>query len=147
MVNNENLTGGHMDLKKRLFHHEKLKTKQFTGDNGGNALVDIPVNAEFELFGETHVSTNTSVRLEITCRKDPYRDFQAIDNENKSIYPIVPVKKLRKGAIIRQLPDKEGFTADFYNERNDQAITILIGPESKDNLNLLLDMIKSLKFI
>lgn len=99
------------------------------------------------MFGETHISSNTTIRLEITCRKDPYQNFKAIDDENKKIYQIVPIKKLRKNAIIRQLPDKEGYTADFYNERNDQAVTILVGPGNKDNLRLIRDMIKSVKFI
>ncbi|WNY23630.1 hypothetical protein MmiHf6_09390 [Methanimicrococcus hongohii] len=136
-----------MSLGKRLFHRTNLKTKQFTGDNGGNAVVGIPENAEFNLADEIFISTNTSVYIEIMCRKDPYQDFEAVDNETKKDLPILPVKKLRERTVIRVLPGKNGYEADIYNERNDQAIRILVGPENKDNLNLLLDMIKSAKFI
>ncbi|WNY28985.1 hypothetical protein MmiEs2_11980 [Methanimicrococcus stummii] len=136
-----------MSLGKRLFHKSNLKMKQFTGDNGGNAMVGIPENAEFELINGTFVSSNTSAHLEITCRKDPYQDFQAVDNELKKDCPILQVKKLREGAIVRVLPMKSGYEADIYNERNDQAISILAGPENRDHLDLLLEMIKSAKFI
>ncbi len=132
---------------KNLLHRTSLKTKQFTGNNGGNAVVGIPENTEFELVDETFISTNTSVYVEITCRKDPYQDFEAVDNEMKKAYPVLPVKKLRPQTVIRVRPGKAGYEADIYNERNDQAITIMVGPENEKNLDLLLDMIKSAQFI
>lgn len=132
---------------KSILHRTNLKTKQFTGTNGGNAVVGIPENTEFELVNETFISTNTAVYVEITCRKDPYQDFEAVDNEAKKEYPIQPVKKLRPRTVIRMRPGKAGYEADIYNERNDQAITIMVGPENDQNLDLLLDMIKSAKFI
>lgn len=136
-----------MNFKKSLFHRNNLKTKQFTGDNGGNAMVCIPTGAEFELIEETFVSSNTAVYLEVKCRKDPYQDFETIDSEKKKDNPILPIKKLRERTVVRVLPGKSGYEADIYNERNDQAVTIHIGPNNNDNLELLLDMVKSAKFI
>lgn len=136
-----------MNLKKHFFQRTKLKKKQFAGENGGNAMVEVPENTEFELVGKTFVSANTSIHLEITCRKDPYRDFEADDRELKKAYPVQPVQKLRARTVIHVLPDKKGYEADIYNERNDQAITILIGPENPDNFSLLLNMIRSAQFI
>lgn len=136
-----------MGILDRLFHKSNLKSKQFTGDNGGNALIPIPLGTEFELVDYGFVSSNTSVLIQIVCRKDPYQDFRLLDDDLKKNYPLLSIKKLPKNIVIRSLPLKNGYEGDLYNERNDQAITIRVGPESKENLNLLLEMIKSSKFI
>ncbi|MDV0445256.1 hypothetical protein MmiAt1_08220 [Methanimicrococcus sp. At1] len=124
-----------------------MKLKQFTGENGGNAIIGIPENVEFELIGGTFISSNTSVHLEITCRKDPYQNFEEIDNELKKECPVLPIQKLRENTAVRTLPMKSGYEADIYNERSDQAITIFVGPENNDSLKLLSDMIQSAEFI
>lgn len=136
-----------MGFLNRLFRKSNFKSKQFTGDNGGNALIPIPANAEFEFVDYGFVSSNTSVLIQIVCRKDPYQNFRLIDDDLKKNYSVLSIKKLPKNIVIRSLPLKNGYEGDLYNERNDQAITIRVGPESKENLKLLLDMIRSSRFI
>lgn len=138
---------GWMDLKRRFFNRFSLRDKQFTGDNGGNALVRIPPKAEFELTGDVFVSNNTSVKMTVSCRKNPYLNFEEIDNEQDEGLERLTDKRLRSDASVRLLPNRAGYKASVYNERRDQVIIITIGPANSKHLDLLFEIVKTAKFI
>jgi len=139
----------------------KMREKQFTGNNGGNALLKIPEKAEFELMNDVFISGNTSVKMTVSCRKNPYQNFEEIDQEADRNLEIIPAKKLRPSFFMRLLPAKKnrltvivhllpgnrGYKASLYNKRRDQAITITLGPEEKKNFAILREMIKTARFI
>jgi len=150
-----------MSLKKRSSHRASLREKQFTGNNGGNALLRIPEKAEFELIDDVFISGNTSVKMTVLCRKDPYRNFEKEDQETDRNLETLPAKKLqpnffmrllsskknRQNVVVHLLPGNRGYKASVYNKRKDQAITITLGPEEGKNLDMLLKIIKTAKFI
>lgn len=136
-----------MDLKRLFFHRLPLREKQFTGENGGNALIRIPEKAEFDLMNDVFISGNTSIKMTVSCQKNPYKNFEEIDREANRNLEVLPVKKLRKDAIVHLLPGSRGYKVSIYNKRKDQAITITFGPEDEKNFEMLREIIKTAKFI
>jgi len=139
----------------------KMRDKQFTGNNGGNALLKIPEKAEFELVDDVFISGNTSVKMTVSCQKNPYLNFEKIDQETNRNLERIPAKKLQPGFLTRLLsskknqlivvahllPGNRGYKASIYNKRRDQAITMTLGPEDKKNFAILREIVKTARFI
>ncbi|MCL2862533.1 MAG: hypothetical protein FWE54_00290 [Methanimicrococcus sp.] len=150
-----------MSSKKCFVHRIPLREKQFTGSNGGNALIWVPEKAEFDLVDDVFVSKNTAVMMTVSCQRDPYRNFEEIDKKTDRSLEILPMKQLRPNLLSRLLhrkksrldsvvcllPGGSGYKACFYNERRDQTITITIGPEGEKNMDVLIHILKTARFI